>query len=117
MRGTWFTGHSVVVYGTYEDQSSILESKHQLKLVAKSPHFNETTIMLHYLFNETILLVDANIEYGVNPYGLVLKHSHASVYEQSIYTQLKILDKLYWMNAKLSNMGSRQLTIDLHFDR
>lgn len=93
------------------------ESRHQLKLVVKSPHFNETTILARYLLNQTEMKIEINVDYGENPYGIVIAHNHLNVYEQSFYSEVKVLDKLYWINARLSNKDFRKLSIDLHIDR
>lgn len=117
IHGVWFTGHSIDVYGTYDDKSTTTEARRQLKLVAKSPHFNETTILVRYTMNDTIMVVETNVEYGGQPYGLLVRHGHVSLYEQSIYVEFKKLDKLYWISARLSDENARKLSIDLHIDR
>lgn len=117
VQGTWFTGHSITIYGTYDDKSTTQESKHQLKLVAKSPHFNETTILARYLMNDTVMTIETNVDYGGNPYGVIIKHSRDGLYEQSVYGELKILEKHYWISARLSDENFRKLSIDLHIDR
>lgn len=61
--------------------------------------------------------IEANVDYGENPYGITIEHNHLNVYEQSFYSRLKILDRLYWINSRLSNKDFRKLSIDLHIDR
>lgn len=117
VQATWFTGHSITIYGTYDDKSSVQESRHQLKLVVKSPHFNETAILARYLLTETEMKAEINVDYGQNPYGIVIGHNHVSFYEQSFYGELKILEKRYWINARLSDENFRKLSIELHIDR
>lgn len=117
IQGTWFTGHSISIYGTYDDKSSTRETKHQLKLVATSPHFNETTIMVRYLMNATMMTIETNVDYGGDPYGLMIRHNHVSMYEQSVYAELKVFEKHYWVSARLSDENFRKLSIDLHIDR
>lgn len=72
---------------------------------------------MRYLRNETVLGIETNVEYGGNPYGLIVRHNHVSMYDQSVYGELKILDKLYWASAKLSDENFRKLSIDLHIDK
>lgn len=117
IEGTWFTGHSISIYGTYDDKSTSQESRHQLKLLVKSPHFNETTILGRYLRNETIMTIETNVEYGGDPYGLILRHNHVAMYDQSFYGELKVLDKYYWISARLSEDQFRKISIDLHIDK
>lgn len=117
IQGVWFTGHSITLYGTFDDKSTTHEARRQLKLVAKSPHFDETTILARYTMNNTMMVVEANIEYAGNPYGLLIRHGRLSVYDQSVYVEFKKMDKLYWINARLSDENFRKLSIDLHIDR
>lgn len=116
IHGTWFSGQSIKIDGIYEDKSSLSESSHHLKLVVRSPHFNETNIVAIYIFNDTGLVVDTRIQYGNDPYGLVLKHAHVNLDEQSVYGELKIRQKLYTISANLNNKISKRISIDLHID-
>lgn len=88
-----------------------------MKLVVKSPHFNETTILARYLLNETAMQIETNVDYGTNPYGLIIGHNHFGFYEQSVYAELKALERRYWVSARLSDENFRKLSIDLHIDR
>lgn len=117
IQGTWFTGHSITIYGTYDDKSLTEESRHQLKLVVKSPHFDETTILVKYLMNEHEMKIEINVDYGNSPYGIIIGHNRVSFYEQSFYGELKVLEKRYWISARLSDDNFRKLSIDLHIDR
>lgn len=85
--------------------------------MVKSPHFNETTILVRYLLNDTAMKIETNVDYGNYPYGLVIGHNHVGFYEQSVYGELKILEKRYWASARLSDENFRKLSIDLHIDR
>lgn len=67
--------------------------------------------------NQAEMKIEINVDYGESPYGIVIAHNHLNVYEQSFYSELKILEKLYWINARLSNQDFRKLSIDLHIDR
>lgn len=67
--------------------------------------------------NQAEMKVEINVDYGESPYGITIAHNHLNVYEQSFYGELKILEKLYWVNARLSNQDFRKLSIDLHIDR
>lgn len=51
-KGTLFTGHSMSVRGIYQDKSSTIKKYHHLKLVVKSPHFEDTYIKLRYWRDE-----------------------------------------------------------------
>lgn len=85
--------------------------------MVKSPHFNETTILARYLLNETAMKIETNIDYGDKPYGFVLGHNFVGFYEQSVYGEIKILERRYWISARLSDENFRKLSIDLHIDR
>lgn len=67
--------------------------------------------------NDTVMTIETNVDYGGDPYGVIIKHSRDSLYEQSIYAELKILEKHYWISAHLSDENFRKLSIDLHIDR
>lgn len=116
MHGAWFTGQSIKIDGIYEDKSSLAESSHHLKLVVRSPHFNETNIVAIYIFNDTGLVVDTSVQYGIDPYGLVLKHAHVTSDEQSVYGEVKIRQRVYSLNANMNNKISKRISIDLHID-
>lgn len=117
IEGAWFNNYSIKVYGTYDDKSTTQETRRQLKLVASSPHFNETTIVARYTMNDTIVVVETNVEYDGNPYGLLVRHGRTSMYEQSAFVQFKNSNKMYWVSARLSDENFRKLSIDLHMDR
>lgn len=118
MQATWFTGHSIAMMGTYDDKSATQESLHyQLKLSVTSPHFNETTILARYLLNDTTMKIEVNVDYGNAPYGIILGRNFVGFYSQSVYGELKVLDKRYWISARLSEENFRKLSIDLHIDR
>lgn len=85
--------------------------------MVKSPHFNETTILGRYLLNETAMRIETNVDYGDKPYGIIIGHNHHGFYEQSIYGGLNILERRYWVSARLSDENFRKLSIDLHIDR
>lgn len=117
VEGQWFTGHSIKIYGTYDDRSSVQESRHQLKLMAESPHFRQTSILVKYFLNATMMTIEGDIDHGESPYGLLIRHNHVSVYEQSVYAELKVVQKRYSISARLSDEHFRKLAIDLHIDR
>lgn len=54
-KGTLFTGHSIAVKGIYADKSTSNKNSHHLKVVAKSPHFEDTYINLRYWRDEAEL--------------------------------------------------------------
>lgn len=85
--------------------------------MVKSPHFNETTILARYLLNDTTVKIETHIDYGDKPYGIILAHNYVGFYEQSVYGELKMLEKRYWISARLSDEHFRKLSIDLHIDR
>lgn len=85
--------------------------------MAKSPDFNETTILARYSLNSTTMTVEMNVDYGGDPYGLTIRHRHVSLYEQSVYAELRVFEKHYWISARLSDEHFRKLSIDLHIDR
>lgn len=117
IEGSWFHNYAINIYGTYDDKSTTQEERRQLKLVATSPHFNETNIVARYTMNDTIMIVETNVEYNGNPYGLIVRHGRVSMYEQSVFVQFKNMNKLYWVSARLSDENFRKLSIDLHMDR
>lgn len=116
LHGAWFTGQSIKIDGIYEDKSTLSEASHYLKLIVRSPHFNETNIVAIYIFNDTGLVVDTRVQYGIDPYGLVLKHTHVSLDEQSVYGEVKVRQRLYTLSANLNNKISKRISIDLHID-
>lgn len=66
---------------------------------------------------EQEMKIEINLDYGENPYGIIIGHNHVSFYEQSFYSELKVLEKRYWISARLSDEHFRKLSIDLHLDR
>lgn len=60
-KGTWFSGHSVTIKGIYQDNSSPIKTYHHVKLVASSPHFNETNIDLRYWRDQSELSLDLEV--------------------------------------------------------
>lgn len=63
------------------------------------------------------MTIEGDVDYDQNPYGLLIRHNHVSVYEQSVYAELKVLEKHYWISGRLSDEHFRKLAIDLHIDR
>lgn len=72
--------------------------------------------MAFYILNDTGLVVDTRVQYGNDPYGLVLKHTLMSLDEQNVYGEVKVRQRLYSLNANLNNKISKRISIDLHID-
>lgn len=64
-----------------------------------------------------MMTIEGDVDHGEDPYGLLIRHNHVSVYEQSVHAELKVLEKHYWISARLSDEHFRKLAIDLHIDR
>lgn len=116
MHGAWFTGQSIKIDGIYEDKSSLSEASHHLKLVVRSPHFNETNIVAVYILNDTALVVDTRVQYGIDLYGLMVKHAHVSLDEHSVYGEVRIRQRIYSLSANMNSKISKRISIDLHID-
>lgn len=115
--GTWFSGHSIAIKGSYIDKSSRIRSHHQVKLIVKSPSFNDTSINFIYRRNDAELLADLQVEYGKLPYGATIKYSSKDKNQKNTYIEIKVIDKLYWLSAKLLTRDFKLLTVELHLDK
>ncbi|GLH12107.1 Apolipophorins, partial [Gryllus bimaculatus] len=114
---SWFSGHTVTAKGLYQDKSTHKASSHNVKLLLKSPSFEEIAASYKYLRDETEFKVELTADHAKDKYYIILKHANPqpSDYETSI--ELRIKSQVYSLLTVVSLLEHRQITAQLHIDR
>lgn len=115
--GIWFSGHSIIVNGWYQDRSSFIKSYHHAKLEAQSPSFGDITTDIKYVRDEIEFKLDLHAEYGKQPYGLTIKHMLDEENGTNTYAGFQWRDSLYSFSALMKSAPIKELVIELHVDR
>lgn len=103
--------------GFYSDRSSFVKTYHHVKLNARSPSFEDTTLDASYVRDEHEFKIDGQVEYGVVPYGITFRNTQNTKIEKISYAEIKWRKQLYWLAANLTSGQPKQLTVDLHIDK
>ncbi|XP_055638867.1 uncharacterized protein LOC129776937 isoform X2 [Toxorhynchites rutilus septentrionalis] len=115
--GMWFSGHSITINGWYEDRSSFIKTYHHIKMDAQSPSFGDLTADVKYVRDEIEYKLEANAEYGKQPYGITVKHSRELENGTNTYAGFKWRDSLYWVSAVMNSAPIKQLVLEVHIDK
>uniref|UniRef100_W4VR36 Putative lipoprotein n=1 Tax=Corethrella appendiculata TaxID=1370023 RepID=W4VR36_9DIPT len=115
--GLWFSGHSIIINGVYQDRSSLIKVYHHLKFVVQSPSFDEVNVDIKYLRDEFERKFDIQGEYMNETYGLLIKKLESDTNETSTYAEIKWREKLYWISANMKTAQSKELLLDIHIDK
>lgn len=113
----WFSGHSIVVNGWYQDRSSFIKSYHHAKLQAQSPSFGDITADAKYVRDEVEFKLDLHAEYGKHPYGLTVKHIIDPDNGTNTYAGFQWRDSLYSFSALMKSAPIKELLLELHIDK
>lgn len=116
-RGGWFTGHSIAANGMFQDISTQVKIHKHLKLLVTSPSFNETNVDIRFSRDEEEASLGVDIEHGLNPYELQMKHRHRSPEPQTSFMGVRVIDKMYSIQVQLERKDRRQLLVDIHLDK
>jgi hypothetical protein len=60
--GTWFSGHSALARGFYQDKSTARSLNHHLKLLLKSPSFKDITTNLQLYRDDNEFKIDFKVK-------------------------------------------------------
>lgn len=115
--GAWFTGHSIVANGLYQDISTAVKIHRHLKLAVTSPHFNETNADLRFWRDEDETALTAQVLHGTDPYALQLKHTQRSPLPQTSLMAVSVVDRVYSVQAQLVRTSRQQLLVEIHLDK
>ncbi|XP_062546026.1 uncharacterized protein LOC134212310 [Armigeres subalbatus] len=115
--GMWFSGHTIIVNGWYQDRSSFIKSYHHAKLEARSPSFGDVTADVKYVRDEIEFKLDLHAEYGKQPYGLTIKHILDEENGTNTYAGFQWRESLYSFSALMKAAPIKELVIELHIDR
>lgn len=116
-RGAWFTGHKLSANGLYQDISTQSKVHRHLKLLVTSPHFNETNTDLRFWRDEEETSLVITVEHGSDPYALKCKHSVRVSEPQTTAMSVKVIDKVYSVQAQLVRTAKQQLLVEIHLDK
>lgn len=117
VRSTWFTGHSIAANGLYQDLSNQVKIHKHLKLLVTSPHFNETNVDIRFGREEDETSLDLQIEHGLDPYALRMRHSQRAPHPQITSMSVSIIGKVYSIQAQLEKTARQQLLVEIHLDK
>lgn len=117
MKGTWFSGHALVLNGLYQDRSSMVKTFYHLKMLAQSPSFEDTMVDLKYARDKLEFKMEAYVEHGTDPYGLIVRKSKPADNQVVSYGEVKWREQVYWVNANMLSGQPKELNIEIHVDK
>jgi hypothetical protein len=62
LSGTWFSGHTFTAKGLYQDRTTAKITSHNLKMLIKSPSFNEIAVLCKIVNDDKELKVDFQVK-------------------------------------------------------
>ncbi|XP_066998183.2 uncharacterized protein Apoltp [Anabrus simplex] len=113
----WFSGHNLTARGLYQDRSTSKQTSHSLKLLIKSPSFQEIAFLGKYIQDEEELKLDLQAEHNKEKYSIVLKHASPSSVEFETYVEVRVKSAVYSVTTMVNLLQHRQILIELHLDQ
>ncbi|XP_069692884.1 uncharacterized protein Apoltp isoform X2 [Periplaneta americana] len=115
--GTWFSGHNFNAKGLYQDRTTAKMTSHNLKLLIKSPSFNEIAVSCKILRDDKELKVDFQADHNQDKYSLLFKHASPSLTEFQTYIDLRYKKSIYTLTATVNLLNYKQVLLELHLDQ
>ncbi|XP_055389464.1 uncharacterized protein LOC129618631 [Condylostylus longicornis] len=115
--GTWFTNHSISIDGNFKDNSTRSHVIKFLKVVVRSPSFEEITADVVYRRSALEMFVNVRGTYNKDPYGIMIKYTGLNSGQRNTYLEFKRREEIYWLSAKLLKDVNKLLQIDIHWDK
>ncbi|KAG5880871.1 hypothetical protein JTB14_004019 [Gonioctena quinquepunctata] len=116
--GTWFSGHSMSAVGFYQDKSTSLSSHHHIKLLLRSPSFEDFNVDLRFYRDNDVLRLDLKgLHNNKDEYELSFNHRTVSQYETRNQATIKYINQLYRYVGSVYDGDYRKIDAELHIDQ
>ncbi|KRT82860.1 hypothetical protein AMK59_3749 [Oryctes borbonicus] len=117
VEGVWFTGFNVSMKGIYNYRSIVTMSQHHLKMMLRSPSFNEINADLQYYRDNKELKIDLKADHNNDVYEFYIKHVAESNLEMVTLGKIRYKTKIYSVMNYISWKDEKEVKLELHVDQ